>query len=262
MNISLKGKRVIVGGSTSGIGKAAALALANAGAEVILIARNESKLKATLKKLDNSFNQLHNYLLADYSQPEELRKTIIEFVKQYGGAHILINNTGGPAPGKAIDAEPEEYLMALNSHLICNQILAQALVPYMKNEGYGRIINVISTSVKEPIPGLGVSNSTRAAVAAWAKTLSSELAEFGITVNNVLPGLTKTPRLESLINNRAQKEGKGIELIEQELLKTIPAGRFAQAEETAAAIVFLASEYAAYINGVSLPVDGGKTNSI
>ncbi len=176
--------------------------------------------------------------------------------------HILINNTGGPAAGKAIDAELREFIGAFQTHLICNQILAQSLIEGMKTERYGRIINVISTSVKQPIPNLGVSNTIRGAVAAWAKTLAGELGEFGITVNNVLPGFTKTARLQSIVETSAKKSGAAIEEVEAKMQSETPARRFAEASEIADAIAFLASPAASYINGVNLPVDGGRTSCL
>ncbi|RYD78724.1 MAG: SDR family oxidoreductase, partial [Sphingobacteriales bacterium] len=176
--------------------------------------------------------------------------------------HILINNTGGPAPGPASEATEEQFLNAFNQHLICNHILVQSLLPGMKQEGYGRIINIISTSVKQPIPGLGVSNTIRAAVANWSKTLSLEVAKFGITVNNVLPGATYTGRLQSIIQNKSSKTALPLDEVEQEMMKEIPVGRFALPEEVANAVAFLASPAAAYINGINLPVDGGRTASL
>ncbi|MBI3481382.1 MAG: SDR family oxidoreductase [Bacteroidetes bacterium] len=176
--------------------------------------------------------------------------------------HILINNTGGPPAGQAIDANPEDFLSAINAHLICSQILVQACLPSMKKNKYGRIINIISTSVKIPIKGLGVSNTVRGAMASWSKTLSLELAPFGITVNNVLPGSTKTGRIESIIQTRAQKSGRAPEEIRQEMIDEVPAGRMAEPSEVAAAVAFLSSPAAGYINGVNLPVDGGRTGSL
>lgn len=260
MNLNLTGKRAVVCGSTQGIGKAAAIELASLGASITLIARNEEKLRQVLNELPKEQGQTHNYITADFNFPEELKRRIGEFVKNNTAA-VLINNTGGPPAGQAIDAAPEAYLKAFSNHLICNQILAQAVVPGMKASGWGRIINIISTSVKTPLKGLGVSNTTRGAVASWAKTLSFELAPFGITVNNILPGFTMTGRLESLIQNRAEKENKTPEQVKNEMIQGIPAGRIGEAHETAALIAFLASPSAGYINGVSIPVDGGSTPS-
>jgi 3-oxoacyl-[acyl-carrier protein] reductase len=258
MDLSLSGKNAVVCGSTQGIGKAIAVELANLGANVILVARNEDALKQSLKDLSKKEVQTHQYIVADFSNPEEVKKQAEQFALK-NEVHILVNNTGGPPAGPITDATPEAFLAAYNSHLICNHILVQAFLPSMKKNNYGRIINVISTSVKQPLKGLGVSNTTRAAVAGWSKTLSFEVAKFGITVNNVLPGATKTIRLESIISGKAEKTKTEVEEIEQEMLNEIPAGRFGKAEEIAALAAFLATPSAAYINGQSIAVDGGRT---
>lgn len=263
MNISLKGKKAFVCGSTQGIGKAAAVEIAALGANVVLVARNEDSLKLVLQELDTSQGQKHSYIAVDFSNPERLQSRLEEYVAQDRRAvHILVNNTGGPAAGRAIDDDPQKFIDTFNAHLVCNQILAQALVPGMRAEKYGRIINIISTSVKQPIPGLGVSNTIRGAVASWAKTLAGELAADGITVNNVLPGSTMTGRLQSIIETKAKKAGVTIEEMSAEMQREVPAGRFGTAEEIANAIAFLASPAAAYINGINLPVDGGRTSSL
>lgn len=263
MDINLKNKRAFVCGSTQGIGRAAAIELANLGASIVLLARNENSLEQVRDELDTAQNQRHDYIVADFSAPDELKNKVAAYLDANPSpVHILINNTGGPAAGKAIDAKPEEFVSAFQAHLICNQILVQALVESMKSERYGRIINVISTSVKQPIPNLGVSNTIRGAVAAWAKTLAGELGEFGITVNNVLPGFTKTARLEFIIENNANKSGSSIEAVETKMRVETPARRFAEASEVANAIAFLASPAASYINGINLPVDGGRTTSL
>ncbi|GAB4327361.1 MAG: SDR family oxidoreductase [Flammeovirgaceae bacterium] len=263
MDINLNNKQAVVCGSTQGIGKATAIELAMLGANVTLIARNEESLKQTLSALDTSKGQQHDYLVADFSKSEELKVVIQQYAarkqQQGGDVHILVNNTGGPAPKEAIDSEVQDFIDAFAAHLVCNQHLVQALVPLMKKAGYGRIINVISTSVKVPIAGLGVSNTIRGAVASWAKTLSRELAPFGITVNNVLPGLTKTARLEALTISRAKNASISVEQQEKLMKESVPAKRFAEASEIAAAIAFLASPSASYINGINLPVDGGST---
>ena len=197
MDINLKNKKAFVCGSTQGIGRAAAIELANSGASIVLLARNREALEHVKDELSAAKDQVHDFLVADFSAPDELQKTVAEYLsKNPQPVHILVNNTGGPPAGRAIDARLEEFVAAFGNHLLCNQILARSLVGGMKAERYGRIVNVISTSVKQPIPGLGVSNTIRGAVAAWAKTLAGELGEFGITVNNVLPGFTKTARLQ------------------------------------------------------------------
>ncbi len=261
MELNFQGKRAIVCGSTQGIGKASAIEFALMGANVTLMARDESSLKSVVRELDSSEGQKHDYLVADFAFPEQLEKVVHDFIKD-NIVHILVNNTGGPPAGQAINAPIQEYEAAFRSHLLCNQILTQAVVPGMKQEKFGRIINIISTSVKTPIKGLGVSNTIRGAVANWAKTLSVELGPYGITVNNVLPGATMTRRLESVLNEKAAKTGKSIEVLKQEMISEIPAGRISEPYEVAAAVVFLASSVAGYINGINLPVDGGRTKSL
>jgi 3-oxoacyl-[acyl-carrier protein] reductase len=261
MDLDLSGKRAVVCGSTQGIGKASAIELALLGAHITLVARNETTLKQVLTELPTKANQKHDYLVADFSDVKQVEEIIQEYAKS-NVSHILTNNTGGPPAGLAIDANTAEFVSAFSNHLLCNHILTQALVPGMKQVGYGRIINIISTSVKIPIAGLGVSNTIRGAVANWAKTLSNELAPYGITVNNVLPGSTLTGRIEFVIKSRAQKTGKPEEVIRKEMIDEIPAGRMADASEVAAAVAFLATPAAAYINGINLPVDGGRTGSL
>jgi 3-oxoacyl-[acyl-carrier protein] reductase len=262
MDLSLKGKRALVAGSTQGIGKAAALELASLGANVTLLARNEAKLLEVLSELKEQTSGQHDYLVADFSMPAELQKTILSADLSERPFHILVNNTGGPPGGKAIDAEIDAFRNAFEMHLICNHILVKALVEGMKNEGYGRIVNVISTSVKQPLPNLGVSNTIRGAVANWSKTLANELGGYGITVNNVLPGATATGRLDSIAENKAQKEGKSVQEVLAQMGKASPAGRVGEPYEIANAIAFLASPAASYINGINLPVDGGRTGSL
>lgn len=261
MNLDLKGKKALVCGSTQGIGKASAIELALLGASVTLLARNEVKLKETLAGLPSAAGQKHDYLIADFSSPDQL-KTVVENHARGNAIHILINNTGGPPGGPVLTAGLDEFTRAFSNHLLCNHILVQAAVPSMKKDNYGRIINVISTSVKIPIKGLGVSNTIRGAVANWAKTLATELGPFGITVNNVLPGASMTARLEAIIRDRAEKQKKTVEQVTQEMIAEIPAGRISTAEEVAAAVAFLATPAAGYINGINVPVDGGRTGSL
>lgn len=261
MNLDLRGKRAVVCGSSQGIGKASAIELALLGASVTLIARNEERLKSVIQELHQEEGQQHDYIVADFNQPDKLREQILQFASERT-AHILVNNTGGPASGPLMDARLQEFAGAFTAHLLCNHILVQALVPGMKAEKFGRIINIISTSVKMPIRGLGVSNTIRAAVANWSKTLSVELAPFGITVNNVLPGATMTARLESIMRGKAEKLGVSVEAMRKEVLEEIPAKRIAEPNEVAAAVAFLASPAASYINGINVPVDGGRTGSL
>ena len=260
MNLNLNNKNALVCGSTQGIGKATAIALAQEGANVTLVARNREKLKAVLAELPKHRN--HNYIVADFLDPRALQEQLIKFIDKEHGFHIVVNNTGGPRSGAILTASLEAFENAFTMHLKCNHLLAQATIPFMKKEGFGRIINVISTSVKEPIPGLGVSNTIRGAIGNWSKTLSTEIAAFGITVNNVLPGFTDTERLTEIIKIKANIEQRSIEDMTEIMKNYTPAKRFAKPEETAHAITFLASEAAGYINGINLPVDGGRTKSL
>ncbi len=257
----LTGKTALIGGSTQGIGLASAQAMAAMGARCILVSRNEEKLKLAVQTLDTKAGQQHGYLVADYADVNTVKTAVESFVAN-NDVHILINNTGGPAGGPITAAKPEDFLMAFQQHLICNQVISNLVTAGMKKAGYGRIINIISTSVKIPLKGLGVSNTIRGAVASWAKTMSNELGEFGITVNNVLPGATSTERLDTILNNKSAKTGKDKHEVEQEMIDEIPARRFGKPEEIAAVVAFLASPAAAYVNGTSIPVDGGRTGSI
>ena len=259
---TLAGRRALVCGSTQGIGRASADALAAAGAEVVLLARNADQLRSVRAALPAGTGVTHDFLVADFSEPEMVREAVTAYLASHPPLHILINNTGGPAPGPALEASLDAFRAAFAMHLLCNHVLVQALVPGMRAAGYGRIINIVSTSVHEPIKGLGVSNTVRAATAGWAKTLSKELSPFGITVNNILPGSTRTGRLATLLAGRAKTADTSIDTIEASMTGEIPIGRFAEPEEIAAAVAFLASPAASYINGVSLPVDGGRMASI
>ena len=255
MIVSLDGKTAVVCGSTQGIGKAIAEEFAMSGATVILIARDEEALKSVKDGLDTSGGQKHSYLVADFTNPDDLR----EKVKSIGkSVHILVNNTGGPKGGEIINAGTDEFENAFKMHVVCNQIMVQGLMDGMMKEGYGRVINIISTSVKQPIKGLGVSNTIRGAVASWSKTMANELGKYGITVNNLLPGATQTGRIEDIINKKVDKTGKSADEVRKEMIDEIPAGRFADPKELAYAATFLASDKAAYINGVSIAVDGGR----
>jgi len=261
MNLSLEGKYALICGSSQGIGFAIAEELALMGANCILLARNKERLEDNLGLLDITLRQMHSCHAIDVNDHAALEQLIDEILRKHP-IHILINNSGGPAAGPIVSATADQFLQALHQHLLTNHLLTTAVIPVMKAEGYGRIVNVISTSVKIPLPNLGVSNTTRGAVASWAKTMANELAKFGITVNNVLPGATRTQRLENIINNNAQKKNREVEEVEQEMMNEIPAKRFGEAGEVAAVAAFLASPAAAYVNGVSIPVDGGRTGSI
>lgn len=257
----LIGKRALVAGSTQGIGLAIARHLASMGADCTLISRNRESLEKAVASLPNNHSQQHEFLVADFNDYIAVEKVVSASVSSHPVC-ILVNNSGGPAAGPVFDATPEAFLAAFQQHLICNQLLTRAVVPGMKSEGYGRIINIISTSVKIPLKGLGVSNTIRGAVASWAKTMSNELAPFGITVNNILPGATATIRLENIVQNKIKTTGKSKESVEAEMLSEIPMKRFGQPDEIAAVAAFLASPAASYLTGVSIPVDGGRTGCL
>ncbi len=261
MNLSLQGKTALICGSTQGIGFAIAKELALLGADCILLARNIESLQTAKAQLDTASGQVHQIAVADFSDIESVKNAIALLLKN-NTIHILINNTGGPPAGPIVNAKQEDFLSALNLHLINNHNLATAVIDGMKQSGYGRIINIVSTSVKIPLNNLGVSNTTRAAVAGWAKTLANEVAQFGITVNNVLPGATSTVRLSSIIENKSKKTNTELKEVEDEMLHEIPMRRFGQPEEIAAMAAFLTTPAAAYITGQSICVDGGRTGSI
>jgi 3-oxoacyl-[acyl-carrier protein] reductase len=257
VNIDLNGKTALVCGSTQGIGRSIAMQLAGCGARIVLLARNEDKLKETISLLPSLQNQSHSYLVADFADTASVAKALESVAGEK--IDILVNNTGGPAAGKAIDAPIQEFIQAFNSHLVNNQQLVQALVPYMKSNGFGRIVNIISTSVKVPLQNLGVSNTIRGAVGNWSKTLANELAPFNITVNNILPGATETERLNSIIHNKSSKLNVEQDEVRQEMLAEIPMKRFGKPEEPAYAAAFLCSDFASYITGTNMVVDGGRT---
>jgi len=261
MNISLENKHAVICGSNKGIGFATALALATSGATCILIARDEASLQDAVAKLPTTYYQKHFYKVADFSDTAAV-KTAIEEITSKINIEILINNSGGPKPGPITDADPEAFIAAFNQHVICNQILVNAIIPGMRMLEYGRIINIISISVKTPLPNLGVSNTIRAAVASWAKTLSNEIGKYNITVNNILPGLTKTSRLENLVKKIALDKGIEKYEVEQTLISSIPMRRFAEPQDIANVICFLASPAASYVNGSNITVDGGRTPTL
>jgi 3-oxoacyl-[acyl-carrier protein] reductase len=261
MNLKLQHKTALVCGSTQGIGFAIAKELALLGADCILLARNETSLQEAVRALDTNQQQVHQSYTADFSNNESVKEAI-EKILQNNTIHILVNNTGGPPSGPIVNAKPEDFLSAFQLHLINNHILATAVIPGMKEAGYGRIINVVSTSVKVPLPNLGVSNTIRASVGGWAKTMANELGLSGITVNNVLPGATETVRLKSIMETKAGKTGTEVDHVSEEMKAEIPMKRFGQPEEIAAMAAFLASPAASYITGQSICVDGGRTGSL
>jgi 3-oxoacyl-[acyl-carrier protein] reductase len=261
MQLDLGGRHALVCGASQGIGLASAIELAELGAAITLLARSAGALEELAGRLPRPRGQEHRWQAVDMLDTARLQGVVTE-VAAGSAVHILINNSGGPPGGPAHSADPAAFEAAFRQHLLAGQAMVQALLPGMRAAGYGRIVNIISTSVKEPIPNLGVSNTVRAAVAAWAKTLSGELAADGITVNNVLPGYTRTGRLDSLLAAQAQSSGRSEEAIANDLMATIPARRFGEPSEIAAVVAFLCTPAAAYVNGVSIAVDGGRTRAL
>ena len=261
--LSFINKNIFIGGSTNGIGWESAKLLAKYGGNITLVSRNENLLLQRIQELPNNSNQLHTYIVADFSIPENLEKNIKDFLKNNAiNYDIIINNTGGPPAGQLEKATTEELISAFNLHLISFHKILGCLLPGMKSKEAGSIINIISTSVKQPLNGLGVSNTIRGAVANWSKTLANELGVYNITVNNVLPGATNTGRLKEIIKNKAQKLDLEESEIEKQMADQVPLKRIAEPIEVASAVVFLASDKARYISGANLPVDGGRTKSL
>jgi 3-oxoacyl-[acyl-carrier protein] reductase len=260
--LDLTNKNAIVCGSTSGIGEATATVLANLGAKITLIARNEEKLATIAKHLNTKSDQKHDYIVADFLQPGQLKTQLDSYLTDQKIIHILVNNTGGPPKGEANTAKASDLQAAFAQHLICNHLLTQGVVSGMQKVGYGRIINITSYEAKEPVRARGISATMRGAISSWAKTMANELGRYGITVNNILPGVVETRRLPHRIQEEIEKTGKTKEEVIEYLTSPIPVGRFAQPEEIGWAVAFLASPMAAYINGINLPIDGGITRCL
>jgi 3-oxoacyl-[acyl-carrier protein] reductase len=261
MNLSLEGRNALICGSSQGIGLAIAEELALMGANCILVARNKDSLQRAISNLDIALRQSHSFYAADFNDLPSVKKLIAEITSSQT-IHILVNNSGGPPAGPIVNALEEDFLSAFQQHLLVSHILTKAVIGGMKTEGFGRIINIISTSVKIPLKNLGVSNTIRGAMASWAKTMSFELGPFNITVNNVLPGFTRTQRLESIVQGTSVKRKLSAEEVEKEMMQEVPMRRFGEPSEVASVAAFLASPAASYVNGTSIPVDGGRTGSI
>lgn len=255
---TLIGKRALICGASRGIGAACAQVLAQMGCAVVLLARNHDALYKVLSGLPGKGHEL---LAVDLNDPVSVNKVVGGLVERRA-VHILVNNSGGPKAGPLLEATEKAFVDGLRNHVLASQTLVKLCIEGMKTEGYGRIIQIISTSVKAPIPNLGVSNTIRGAMAGWSKTLAGELGKHAITVNNVLPGYTATERLSELISAASKKQSLSFEEIEIQWKSKVPLGRFAEPIEVANAVAFLASPQAGYITGINLPVDGGRTPSL
>ncbi|WP_270090045.1 SDR family oxidoreductase [Sphingobacterium sp. SYP-B4668] len=256
MNITLTDKVAMVGGATSGIGEAIAIQLASSGASLVLVARNESKLKNTLTRLDVSQGQEHRYLVVDFADFGHAQLIIKEFFEN-NSIDIVVNNTNGPSAGGIKDKTIADYQQAFDllfQYAVSTTLLA---IPHMVKQGFGRIINVSSLTVKEPQDTLILSNTMRTALVSWSKSLSRDVAPNGVTVNTVLTGYFNTDRLNKLMETQAEQLDVSVEDIRDKRISSIPMKRLGRPEEYAYLVTFLASDYAAYLTGTSLQLDGG-----
>ncbi len=255
MDLNLRNRTALVGGASEGLGLASAIELADLGANIILVSRNEEKLIRAIAQLNNTDGQSHRYIMADYSKPGVAVRTITEEVQE--PVHILVNNSGGPPAGPVAELDTNDYLKGFEMHFRTSHDLVKHFLPGMKESGFGRIVNILSISVQQPIDELPVSNMIRAGIASWSKTLSNEVARNGITVNNVLPGYTMTSRMEYVFGERAKLSGQSMEEVTSSITNQIPSGRFASPAEIGAVVAFLCTPAASYITGSNVPVDGG-----
>ncbi|MDH5381139.1 MAG: SDR family oxidoreductase [Cyclobacteriaceae bacterium] len=262
MNLDLRGKNALIGGGSQGLGLASAIELSKLGASCTLVSRKEETLENALLNLDVSKGQTHNYLVADYSKPSEILEKVKAKLEKGYVWHILLLNSGGPASGNILDLSVSDFQQGFDMHFHTSHELSRLLIPGMKAAGYGRIVSVLSISIKQPIAELPVSNAIRSGLASWAKTLANEVGKFNITVNNVLPGYTETDRLEYLFEKRAELASTSVEKIKEVYKEQVPMKRLGKPEEFGAAVAFLCSPAASYINGINLPVDGGATKSL
>ena len=257
MDLGLKGKTALVAASSKGLGKAIAKGLASEGANVCICARTQETLEATATEIRQDTGADVLAVTADVSQPQDVQRLVEAVVEQFGGLDILINNAGGP-PAGTFDTIPEEaYQGALELNLLSTVNLCRAAVPIMKEHGWGRVINMTSISVKQPIAGLMLSNMARAGVIGFAKTLATELAPHGILVNSVCPGIIFTDRITQLAESRSQTQGITPQQVIANMEADIPVGRLGKPDELANLVVFLCSERASYITGTTIQADGG-----
>jgi 3-oxoacyl-[acyl-carrier protein] reductase len=262
MIIDLSGKTAIVCGSSKGIGREIAIQFAKSGANVVLLARDKNLLDELICLLDISKGNKHHVLQADLQEYESLSFKLNGLIQRIGKIDIVVNNSGGPSPGPLVDSKIDEFIFAFERHLFASQIILQSVLPKMKEQKWGRFINIISYTVKQPRENLGVSNTLRGAMASWSKTLSRELAPFGITMNNILPGFINTERLKNLNQVNMDNLGLDWDAFSKVLSLEVPAARLGKPEELSYLATFLASDYANYINGTNIQVDGGLLKSI
>lgn len=261
VTIDLSPHRVLVCGASAGIGRACAMALARAGAEITVLARSADKLDALLPELEGVGARGAHAIAVTMDDRVTLRAKVDKHLREHGPFHVLVHNTGGPKAGPLLEKSEDELLATFERHQLTAHMLVRLLLPGMKEAGYGRFINILSTSVREPIDGLGLSNTIRAGMVGWAKTIANELPP-NVTINNVLPGYTDTERLEELKKALAERSDRTEAEIETEWVSGIPEGRLGRPEEIASVVLFLASPLASYMRGSSLAVEGGRLRSL
>ena len=261
MEINLTGKSALIGGSSGGIGLGIAQQVAASGASVTLMARNEEKMKAVLANLPDGENQSHQFLVVDFSDFEDFTEKISNYFAN-NTVDILVNNTQGPPAGGALEQRTEDYQKAFNLLFKTVVFTTELALKNMQTKGWGRIINVASVSVQEPLNYLALSNTIRAAVVNWAKSLSIDVAKEGITVNNILTGYFDTERIAQLNSKKAETLGISKDKVRKAMENNVPAKRIGRPEEYGFLVTFLASDKAAYINGCNIPIDGGLLKSL
>jgi 3-oxoacyl-[acyl-carrier protein] reductase len=257
MDLGLKDRVAIVAASSRGLGKACALALAREGATVVICARDAEALAATAGEIQAETGGVVLWLAIDLTDPVQIRHLAEETLRRYGRIDVLVTNNGGPPTGYFADLGDEVWLAAHERTLLSAVRLIRAVLPAMRVQGWGRIINITSVAVKQPMDDLLMSNVYRPGIVALTKTLSAQVAVEGITINNVAPGYTSTERVVDIFNARAQAQGKSVDEVTAEALVSYPMKRMGKPEELAALVTFLASEQAGYITGTTIPVDGG-----
>ncbi len=262
MDLGLSGKVALVAASSQGLGKAVAMGLAKEGANVVICARNRDRLDATREEIHKKTGARVRSVQADLTKKKDIENLVAESVQAFGTIHILVNNAGGPSPGFFQDLSDEDWVKGFELTLMSSVRLTREVLPFMKKQKWGRIINITSVSVKQPIDNLLLSNSLRLGVLGWAKTVSRQVASENILINNVCPGWTRTERVVQLFQARAKTEGSTPTAIEKQIISGIPMGRMGNPEELANLVVFLASERASYITGTTIQVDGGAVKGI
>ncbi|HET9702761.1 MAG TPA: SDR family oxidoreductase [Vicinamibacterales bacterium] len=262
MDLGLKGKRAIVMAASRGLGYASAMGLAREGCHLVICSRDEARINAAAETIRQATGAQVKALVADVSSSAEAQRLVDTAVAEYGGLEIVLHNAGGPPAGETLQMTDEQWQKAFEQNLLSLTRIARAAAPEMAKAGYGRVLTIASSSIKQPIPNLALSNALRAGVWGLAKTLSRELAPQGILVNVIAPGRIDTERIAELDQANAQKSGKTIDDVRKASVASIPLGRLGRPEELANLVVFLASQAASYITGQAITVDGAAGNAL